>query len=287
MPTAIAGGDQGIPAQFSLALRKPKVEDRAAGHGDEHQPRLPLWHEMLLRGRTGARQACLHPNVVRVLNFFRANGTVYMVMEFERGRTLHDYIQQAPRRSVKEAADPRGIRPHAQRLARGAFAQVATPRHQTLQHLPAQRRHPGADRLSAPRARPWSSERPVLKPMYTPGYASPGTIRASRPGPRAVDRHLQRRRLACMPASPAARRRRADERYSKDTLVPAMMRWEGEYSDRLLEIIDWCLNLNHFYRPQSVFALQKALVETVTPPAPKEASSWLNRFVDKYKKAGR
>ena len=53
----------------------------------------------------------------------------------------------------------------------------------------------------------------------------------------------------------------ANERYSKDTLVPAMMRWEGEYSDRLLEIIDWCLNLNHFYRPQSVFALQKALVE--------------------------
>jgi len=66
------------------------------------------------------------------------------------------------------------------------------------------------------------------------------------------------------------------------------MRWEGEYSDRLLEIIDWCLNLNHFYRPQSVFALQKALVETITPPVPKEeTSSWLNRVVDKYKKAGR
>ena len=36
----------------------------------------------------------VHPNVVRVLNFFRANGTVYMVMQFERGRTLHDYIQK-------------------------------------------------------------------------------------------------------------------------------------------------------------------------------------------------
>ena len=79
----------------------------------------------------------------------------------------------------------------------------------------------------------------------------------------------------------------ANERYTKDTLVPAMMRWEGEYSDRVLEIIDWCLNLNHFYRPQSVFALQKTLVETVTPPTPKEGPSWLNRFVDKYKKANR
>ncbi len=36
----------------------------------------------------------VHPNVVRVLNFFRANGTVYMVMQFERGRTLHDYAQK-------------------------------------------------------------------------------------------------------------------------------------------------------------------------------------------------
>lgn len=48
-----------------------------------------------------------------------------------------------------------------------------------------------------------------------------------------------------------------------------MVRWDGQYSDRLLEIIDWCLNLNHLYRPQSVFALQKALVEEITPP-PKE-----------------
>ena len=33
------------------------------------------------------------PNVIRVLNFFRANDTVYMVMEYERGRTLQEFIQ--------------------------------------------------------------------------------------------------------------------------------------------------------------------------------------------------
>jgi hypothetical protein len=69
-----------------------------------------------------------------------------------------------------------------------------------------------------------------------------------------------------------------------------MVRWEGQYSDRLLEIIDWCLNLNHYYRPQSVYALQKALVEAVElpePPAepePPEAGGWFGRFVDKVKK---
>src|SRR3954471_17550468 len=33
-----------------------------------------------------------HPNVVRVTNFFRANETVYMVMRYERGRTLQEHI---------------------------------------------------------------------------------------------------------------------------------------------------------------------------------------------------
>src|SRR3954469_10371646 len=35
-----------------------------------------------------------HPNVVRVLNFFRANDTVYLVMRYERGRSLHEHLQQ-------------------------------------------------------------------------------------------------------------------------------------------------------------------------------------------------
>ena len=35
-----------------------------------------------------------HPNIVRVINFFRANETVYMVMHYVRGRTLQFHIQR-------------------------------------------------------------------------------------------------------------------------------------------------------------------------------------------------
>src|SRR3989440_3947604 len=42
-------------------------------------------------GRSLARLQ--HPNVVRVLNFFRANETVYLVMRYERGRSLAQHIQ--------------------------------------------------------------------------------------------------------------------------------------------------------------------------------------------------
>ena len=42
-------------------------------------------------GRSLAR--ILHPNVVRVENFFRPNDTVYMVMRYEGGKTLLDHIR--------------------------------------------------------------------------------------------------------------------------------------------------------------------------------------------------
>ena len=41
-------------------------------------------------GRALARLS--HPNVIRVLNFFRANETVYMLMGYEHGRTLQEVI---------------------------------------------------------------------------------------------------------------------------------------------------------------------------------------------------
>ena len=91
------------------------------------------------------------------------------------------------------------------------------------------------------------------------------------------------------PASRENAPQAADSRQDKDRLVPAMVRWEGQYSDQLLETIDWCLCLNHLYRPQSVFSLQKALTEPVgkpktpTSPASGKKKTWLNHVMGKFK----
>ena len=52
-----------------------------------------------------------------------------------------------------------------------------------------------------------------------------------------------------------------DARVVGDKLMPASELGARRFSQHFLDIIDWCLELDPRRRPQSVFALQKALVE--------------------------
>jgi hypothetical protein len=71
--------------------------------------------------------------------------------------------------------------------------------------------------------------------------------------------------FACLAAfAPQA----ADARVQEDHLVSAKKIWSGQYSDDVLEVIDWCLRLDPLERPQSVFALQKAIRDI--PPKPRK-----------------
>lgn len=229
-------------------------------------------------GRALARLS--HPNVIRVLNFFRANDTVYMVMEYEHGRTLQEFIQKHQGHI-------------SERFIRGVFTRMLNGLREVhsnkLLHLDLKPSNiylrsdntPVLIDFGAAR-QTLITDQPILKPMYTPGFASPehyGTRKDL--GPWSDIYSVGASMYACLAGvAPQA----ADQRLKKDTLAPAMLRWDGQFSDRLLEIIDWCLNLNHLYRPQSVFALQKALVETITPPRPKSNPNWIGRFVDKIRK---
>jgi serine/threonine protein kinase len=218
--------------------------------------------------------------VIRVLNFFRANDTVYMVMEYEHGRTLQEFIQKHQSHI-------------SERFMRGVFTRMLNGLREVhsnkLLHLDLKPSNiylrgdntPVLIDFGAAR-QTLVTDQPILKPMYTPGFASPEHYGSRKDlGPWSDIYSVGASMYACLAGSaPQA----ADSRMKKDTLTPAMIRWDGQFSDRLLEIIDWCLNLNHLYRPQSVFALQKALVETVTPPRPKPSPSWIGRFVDKLRK---
>jgi serine/threonine protein kinase len=98
--------------------------------------------------------------------------------------------------------------------------------------------------------------------MYTPGFAAPEQYRDhDRLGPWTDVYGTGASMFACLAAfAPQA----ADARLQEDHLVSAKKIWSGQYSDNLLEVIDWCLRLDPLERPQSVFALQRA-IRDITP----------------------
>lgn len=216
-------------------------------------------------GRSLAR--ILHPNVVRVENFFRANDTVYMVMRYERGKTLQEFIR-SHRGDIRESF----LRRVFAELLNG-LREVHT---QKLLHLDIKPsniyiRMDGSPVLidfGAAR-QTLTTEQPKLMTMYTPGFAAPEQYTdPSLLGPWTDIYSIGATMYACLAGGPPLA---ADGRLTNDKLIPAHKAWQDKYSPEMLAIIDSCLKLDHFQRPQSVFALQKAIMETtdlvVKPPS--------------------
>ncbi len=202
-----------------------------------------------------------HPNVVRVLNFFRANDTVYMVMRYERGRTLQEHIQ-ARRGPLSES----WIRRTFSQLLNGLREVHA----RKLLHLDIKPgniyvRNDGSPLLidfGAAR-QTLTAEGTQLPPMYTPGYASPEHY-ANREnlGPWSDMYSVGAAMYACLSADAP---QPADQRLAQDKVEPARKAWSGKYSSQLLDTIDWCMRLDHMERPQSVLTLQKAVLGRKDP----------------------
>ena len=207
-------------------------------------------------GRALAR--IVHPNVVRVLNFFRANETVYMVMRYERGRTLQDQIQ-----SHKDTINESFIRHVFGHLLNG-LREVHTYKLLHLDIKPANiylRATDGSPVLldfGAAR-QTLTRDSPKLNPMYTPGFAPPEQYQGlDLLGPWSDIYSVGASIFSCLAGvAPQS----ADARLYEDKQESARKIWHGQYSDELLEIIDWCLRLDPQERPPSVFALQKILIE--------------------------
>ncbi len=202
-----------------------------------------------------------HANVVRVLNFFRANETVYMVMRYERGRTLQEHIEHH-RGSIKEDF----IRRVFTSLLNG-LREVHSSKLLHLDIKPANIyvRNDGSPLLidfGAARQM-LTEESKHLAPMYTPGFASPEQYRKRELlGPWSDIYSVGASMFACLAAAAPPS---ADQRLDVDHYLPARTLWGGKYSDQLLQTIDWCLRLDHLQRPQSVFALQKVLMRERDP----------------------
>ncbi|CAN7681438.1 serine/threonine protein kinase [Duganella sp. LjRoot269] len=219
-------------------------------------------------GRALARIA--HPNVVSVLNFFRAHETVYMVMAYESGHSLQEHIQRQRAKGSKVGeAFIRTIFLQAIKGLREVHANKLL--HLDLKPANIYLRTDGTPMLldfGAAR-QTVNNDMPTLTPMYTPGFAPPELYaKTGGLGPWSDVYSLGASMFACMVGSPP---QPADQRKTEDKMAGHFQKLEGQYTPELVKLVRWCLEIDPLERPQSLFALQKVLqapVAVAAAPAP-------------------
>jgi serine/threonine protein kinase len=199
-----------------------------------------------------------HPNVVRVENFFRANDTCYMVMQYVRGRTLQFHIQRH-RHEFTEGFIRRlfthlmnGLREvHANKLLhldiKPANIFISMEGRPVLLDF-------GAARITL------SEDALKLKPMYTAGFAAPEHYRfvPGELGPWSDIYSVGATMYTCIAGTPP---QAGDAREQKDRIIPLATLARQDYSQSLYDLIDACLAIDPLKRPQTAYDLQKMLME--------------------------
>src|SRR5574343_976620 len=201
-----------------------------------------------------------HASVVSVLNFYRENETVYMVINFLEGASLQEFIVTA--RDLKR---PKIFR---ESTIRSLFDEVLRGLRIVHQHKMLHLDINPANILITDDNRSvmidFGAAREVLnkegnfiRPMYTPGFAAPEMYRRDAAmGPWTDIYAIGACIYACMQGYPP---NEAPQRLEKDRLSTSLARLRGVYSDNLIEVVEWCMAMDPGSRPQSVFALQKEL----------------------------
>ncbi|HYD55378.1 MAG TPA: protein kinase [Burkholderiales bacterium] len=208
-----------------------------------------------------------HPNIVRVMRFFEANGSAYMVMEFVEGAPLADWIKT--RRPLAEAALRALVAPLLEGLE---VVHKAGYTHRDIKPGNIYMREDGSPvLLDFGSARMQASE---LTAVVSPGYAPIEQYHTQgNQGPwsdvYAFGGVLYWIVTGNRPHEAAARVR-------QDTMPPALQAGDRKlYSAELLAAIDWALAPAEDQRPQSVAQWRSALLGGESPAgvAPQPATT--------------
>jgi len=201
-----------------------------------------------------------HPNIVNVVNFFNANGTVYIAMEYAHGQNLQAYIKK-----------------HRGFMSEQFMGTIFPPLLDALKnihetgflHLDIK---PGNIHIR-PGGRPLlldfgavhpimqtRSDQPtqVVTPGYSPieQYSNHGYV-----GPWTDIYAIGATMRTCLEdkAPPAA-----PERHDHDQLRPAVEVFRKKYPLELLKAIDWAMEVDPLLRPQTVDAFMEVLPQPTT-----------------------
>jgi len=213
-----------------------------------------------------------HPNIVNIRNFFLANNTAYLVMDYENGKNLGRYIKQHKGKLSTNfimAVFPAVL--DALRLIHSA-GQLHLDIKPSNIHL-RQGGNPllldfGAVHQFASTRRSQKSQ--VITPGFSPveQYYSSGYV-----GPWSDVYAIGATMRACIEGHPPPS---AIERHAKDKLKPALKLHKKRYPRHLLEIIDWAMEVDPMLRPQDSGSMLEALTQNRGRPSTKESLNPIN-----------
>lgn len=237
-----------LPNELAVRVSDETVRAKSANDQDSFKTGLSTFLEearMIARFR--------HPNIMQVRRFFELHGTGYIVLEYERGRTLSQRlavgpIDEAELRSLLlsllnglEAVHDRGILHRDLKPSNIIVRDNGTP---VLIDFGAARDFTSRHSRS-------------ITAIAAPGYSPPEQYGAGgQQGPWTDFYALGAILYRCVTGAPPADSLR---RLRKDPVIPAAVAAAGKFDPGLLGIIDWMLQIDEANRPESVEKLRAAL----------------------------
>ena len=199
-----------------------------------------------------------HSSIVEVLNFFEANSTVYLVMTYEYGKILGDYLREK-KGPMSET--------FLQRVFPALLDGVKCIHSQGYLHLDIKPHNI----LIRQGGEPLLLDFGAIQPYPYNGQPKPSKV--SSPGFSPMEQYQDDGRLGpwsdiyavgasmrmCLDGKPPPP---AKSRAGKDTLKPAVKSFRNKYSPFLLEAIDAAMAMNPNDRPQSA----QEMIDALTPP---------------------
>ncbi len=224
---------------------------------------------------------CKHPNIVNVVNFFQANGTSYMVMVYEEGTNLQTYIK-----ARKGHLSEKFLRTIFPPLMQG----LKYIHDNGLLHLDIKPGNvhvrPGGSPLLIDFGAVHSihsSRRSQHSQIVTPGFSpiEQYEIGKGYVGPWTDIYALGATMRACIEGtSPPT----ALERSKKDAMKPASVLYKKHYSEPLLKVIDWAMEMDQMLRPQKIDDLLEALAAPYADGHEQDGENMFDRLVNNLKR---
>jgi len=242
-----------LPSDFAIREGRSTVYVKSSSYDESFQWGLKCFIE-----EAQVLAKFNHNNIVRVSRFFESNGTAYMVMEYQKGQSLTEFLKQ--QRVLTEAELKTVVIPLLEGLEEihhaGVLHRDIKPNNIYLRddNTPVLLDFGSARFAIGQKTRSVTS---IVTPGYAPLEQYDNEIKDQGPWTDIYALGAVMYNAITGDSPPAATRR-----VMKDPMIPAVKIGAGRYSRSLLLSIDWALQLSEEDRPQTVDQWREKMLAT-------------------------